>query len=89
MYVIKISYKHVGSSVCTGFSMLSLCVMETVSPAQLFAVTERSSISQAASCLIDELPQRYDSLTHMHAVSSASHYTVHLKLVLVNSRTLS
>lgn len=36
------------------------------SPVQLFAVTERSSISQAPSCLNDELPQRYDSRSHAH-----------------------
>lgn len=36
------------------------------SPAQLFAVTETLSISQATSCLIYELPQRCDSHTLAH-----------------------
>lgn len=36
------------------------------SPVQLFTVAERSSIRQAALCLIDELPQRYDCHTHAH-----------------------
>lgn len=35
------------------------------SPVQMFAVTE-TSITQAASCLIDELPQRCDSHTLAH-----------------------
>lgn len=47
-------------SVNTGF------LFSCFSPAQLFAVTETLSISQAASCLIDELLQRCDSHTLAH-----------------------